>query len=1039
MSQTKVNVRKFKPDEIRCNVPVDILGKGSFGTVLLAFHHQRGEIAVKCRPIRGNERERKEILKEYRNEVELLLLAHHDNIINVHGLVGWPGWVGIVTEYMPGGSLHELIFNPDVVWIPLLWYLKVCHEMADAISYLHKMWSKLRIAHGDLKPKNVLLTADLRSKIADFGGAALSHCTTYLAQDTVEAQTGTQHTLLYSAPERLTSNSNKLRTSMDVYSYGMIVYVALLRQVPSFANDIPVIMTSKILQGVQLDLIEINKKKDILRNNNDVKGMEILSLLERVLSECVKKLPDRPNMFTVKSELAALLKTFSTSEIIQSVQDILKTFDIPSLKLKELSNCTLDETTSGTSDVEIQGVQVRRIRNMPNDSTVEASSGTLTHILSGIDSSAFTQDCIDDTTVSTNLTQQSSEQDDSSAVGSLTKSLHGFEEATSVCTRHPPSTHIIQTVPDHTLNSSNLEYERPHTSQQTDCGDTSHTNAKYSEFNMATSNTPASDHPGPSGLSPRTAAALVTRKTATSTSNKHGDCHDVIKDALAAIRSALALRKLAEIDNLFEILLQSLASSSLDETKVNAVAEEILHLFQRQNEIPCGHSFKLLLQLCQLGINVSYSCHHNTLEVLRHVIQSLNTLILQNRHHTVCDRLLRKDVIEVMANVHHFLSSVKNVGKKAELLVQAACWKCISDCHFLDDKLETSLNCIEQSYVTLQKLEENERSLSLYAACCNNLANRYVRNNQAGLAESCLFKALRCCVRAQDFVNEQMKAQCIYKTMHNLACYYERSPIPVEPKRRNEILKHLNRKDVPQNMSILNQVMKLRFAAVFFTDQAPDLRCHIQKLLNDEPSINYLSFQLHDQLWKCLRCTCKYLFANEHHEIGLLLLKLGVQTVKQTEQTNFTVGALHHLLAVVPCDESLKANMMDLIGDDLIPIAMEVVQSIDSARQADRTLRLGFLSSCLKRLAYFHLAEENYESGVECANRAITLVRMEQNVMELSKQNAHLGMCFYILGLCKFFSNQVNAANVALRKSMGYWKSLENFDYFVKNVEKWLR
>ena len=89
----------------------------------------------------------------------------HDNVIAVEDADQFLDAQGlhmlILTEYCAGGNLNERLTRPSSEELNLKWML----QTSDALAYLHSC----EVVHRDLKPDNVLLTAEEDVKLADFG------------------------------------------------------------------------------------------------------------------------------------------------------------------------------------------------------------------------------------------------------------------------------------------------------------------------------------------------------------------------------------------------------------------------------------------------------------------------------------------------------------------------------------------------------------------------------------------------------------------------------------------------------------------------------------------------------------------------------------------------------------------------------------------------------------------------------------------------------------------------------------------------------
>ena len=151
-----------------------------------------------------------------------LAYAQHPNIIQFYGVTEVPqSWVGMVTEYMQGGSLYDLVTDDEVIDLPYLLRHQFCKEIAEGLKFLHATQQGKRLVHGDIKLENVLLTRNLVCKIGDLGSSRL---TTITGLSSISDVSG--FTPRYAAPELLKGRGMSLATksskASDMFSYGMM-------------------------------------------------------------------------------------------------------------------------------------------------------------------------------------------------------------------------------------------------------------------------------------------------------------------------------------------------------------------------------------------------------------------------------------------------------------------------------------------------------------------------------------------------------------------------------------------------------------------------------------------------------------------------------------------------------------------------------------------------------------------------------------------------------------------------------------------------
>eukprot|EP00047_Mylnosiga_fluctuans_P012144 m.24616 g.24616 ORF g.24616 m.24616 type:complete len:762 (+) comp4037_c0_seq1:45-2330(+) len=100
-------------------------------------------------------------------EVSLLKTLSHPNVLRFIGLFATDQKLHLVTEYIEGGTLHNIIINSSGNWPSLPWDLRMrfSQDIARGMKYLHAR----RVIHRDLKSDNCLIRTDLTAVVADFG------------------------------------------------------------------------------------------------------------------------------------------------------------------------------------------------------------------------------------------------------------------------------------------------------------------------------------------------------------------------------------------------------------------------------------------------------------------------------------------------------------------------------------------------------------------------------------------------------------------------------------------------------------------------------------------------------------------------------------------------------------------------------------------------------------------------------------------------------------------------------------------------------
>lgn len=198
-----------------------MLGRGGMGVVYLASRTDdfEKEVAVKFIPPLENRRGADE---NFRRERQILAQLAHPNIAQIlDGGTADDGAPFLVMEYVDGLPLDRFCRDRGLAISEIL---KLFVEVCGAVAFAHRNL----VVHRDLKPNNILVTADGTPKLLDFGIAKL-----LTAEPTGDAprtlETGAL-TPEYASPEQITGEP--ITTASDVYSLGVVLFEALTGRRP---------------------------------------------------------------------------------------------------------------------------------------------------------------------------------------------------------------------------------------------------------------------------------------------------------------------------------------------------------------------------------------------------------------------------------------------------------------------------------------------------------------------------------------------------------------------------------------------------------------------------------------------------------------------------------------------------------------------------------------------------------------------------------------------------------------------------------------
>ncbi len=219
-----------------------LLGQGGMGAVYKARDTELDRL-VALKIIRPELTTNPEILKRFKQELILARQVTHRNVIRIFDLGQADGFKFITMEYLEGQDLRVVLREKG----------KLTPEAAARV--ILQICRALEVAHGegvihrDLKPQNIMLDANGRAYVMDFGIARSA----YLPGMTqTGALVGTPE---YMSPEQ--AKGEKLGERSDLFSLGVILYELVIGQSPYY-SDTPLATLWKRLQEKAKPLCEID-------------------------------------------------------------------------------------------------------------------------------------------------------------------------------------------------------------------------------------------------------------------------------------------------------------------------------------------------------------------------------------------------------------------------------------------------------------------------------------------------------------------------------------------------------------------------------------------------------------------------------------------------------------------------------------------------------------------------------------------------------------------------------------------------------------
>ncbi|KAK2738861.1 serine/threonine-protein kinase KIN2 [Myotisia sp. PD_48] len=220
------------------------IGAGSMGKVKLAKNLETGEqVAIKIIPRHthdenrsSRENERADRSKEIRTarEAAIVTLLNHPYVCGMRDVVRTHYHWYMLFEYVNGGQMLDYIISHGKLKEKQA--RKFARQIASALDYCHRN----NIVHRDLKIENILISKTGDIKIIDFGLSNL-----YSPKSQLKTFCGS---LYFAAPELLQARQY-VGPEVDVWSFGIVLYVLVCGKVPFDDQNMPQ-LHAKIKKGI---------------------------------------------------------------------------------------------------------------------------------------------------------------------------------------------------------------------------------------------------------------------------------------------------------------------------------------------------------------------------------------------------------------------------------------------------------------------------------------------------------------------------------------------------------------------------------------------------------------------------------------------------------------------------------------------------------------------------------------------------------------------------------------------------------------------
>jgi serine/threonine protein kinase len=208
---------------------VELIAKGGMGDVFKAEHRMM-ERTVALKVIRHELMRKPEAVERFHREVKTAASLSHPNIVTSHDAEQAGDVHFLVMEYVDGVDLANLVKQQGA--LPVAEACDYIRQAATGLQYAHQRG----MVHRDIKPHNLMVTADRTVKILDFGLASLTESLPSAGEDMPQESSLTAAGTIMGTPDFISPEQSQdahgADIRSDIYSLGTTLYYLLSGKAP---------------------------------------------------------------------------------------------------------------------------------------------------------------------------------------------------------------------------------------------------------------------------------------------------------------------------------------------------------------------------------------------------------------------------------------------------------------------------------------------------------------------------------------------------------------------------------------------------------------------------------------------------------------------------------------------------------------------------------------------------------------------------------------------------------------------------------------